>query len=165
MAESRDLGNAMKAGMRHLASGVAVIATRGGDAVPHAMTVTSITSVSDQPASLLVCLHRDSTTFKSLAGTDLFSINILRRDQENISDRCAFTPEDQDRFVFGDWKDFGEHQIPYLPSALAFFLCRVIRKVDYGTHCIVVGDIMEVIEDEKAAQPLIYCRGEYSSLL
>lgn len=166
MAERQDLGSAMKAGMRHLASGVAIAATRGGDHVPHAMTITSITSLTDQPASLLVCLHRDSATFKSLASTDLFSVNLLRQDQKSIADRCALTPEEQDRFVVGEWQDYGERRIPYLPSALACFLCRVRQKIDYGTHCVVIGDITEVIvdEDEDAAQPLIYCRGEYSSL-
>lgn len=150
--------------MRHLASGVAVAATRGGDGVPHAMTVTSITSLTDQPPSLLVCLNRDSATYKSLASTDWFSINVLRQEQQNIADRCAFTPEEEDRFVVGEWQDYGENNIPYIPGALASFLCRVTRKVDYGTHCIVVGNITDVIADRGSDQPLIYCRGEYGSM-
>lgn len=154
----------MKAGMRHLASGVAIAATRGADGIPHAMTVTSITSVSDQPASLLVCLHRDSTTFKSLTSTDEFSISVLRRDQRDISDRCAFTPEDENRFIVGEWQDYGELRIPYLPAALACFVCRVTRKIDYGTHCIVVGDITDVLADRDQSEPLIYCRGDYQTL-
>jgi flavin reductase len=164
MTESKDLGSAMKKGMRHLASGVAIAATRGADRIPHAMTVTSITSVSDQPPSLLVCLHRDSDTFKSLASTDLFSISVLRHDQQGISERCAFTPEGEDRFIAGEWQDYGDQGVPYIPAALASFICRITRKIDYGTHCIVIGDVMDVLADRDRPDPLIYCRGEYKTL-
>lgn len=164
MAEQPDLSNAMKAGMRHLASGVAVAATRGADGVPHAMTVTSVTSVSDQPPSLLVCFNRESATFKSLSTTDSFSVSLLRQEQENVSHRCAFTPDDEDRFGFGEWRNYGDQRIPYLDGALAVFLCRIARRIDYGTHCIVIGDIVEVITNGDGGEPLIYCRGEYRSL-
>lgn len=164
MTDNNDIGSAMKAGMRHLASGVAIAATRGADGVPHAMTVTSITSVSDEPASLLVCLHRDSTTFKSLDSTELFSLSILRKDQQEISHRCAFTPDDEDRFVVGGWQNYGEQRLPYLPAALASFVCRITRKIDYGTHCIVVGDVMDVVAEQDQPDPLVYCRGEYKTL-
>lgn len=154
----------MKAGMRHLASGVAVAAARGSDGIRHGMTVTSVTSVSDQPPSLLVCLHRESITFRSLDTTDFFSVSILKQAQEEISHRCAFTPDDEDRFSLGEWRDYGEQRIPYLHGALAVFLCRITRRIDYGTHCIIIGDIIDVIANGDNDQPLIYCRGEYKSL-
>ncbi|MGQ9425475.1 flavin reductase family protein [Gilvimarinus sp. F26214L] len=163
MTSRQHMGNAMKEGMRHLASGVAVAATRGGDGVPHAMTITSITSVSDEPASLLVCLHRESATCKSLDSTNQFSVSVLRQEQRGIADRCAFTPEDEDRFVVGQWQDYGEQRLPYLPYALATFICRVARKVDYGTHSIVIGEIVDVIVDPEGGQPLVYCRGTYGT--
>src|SRR5690606_11100605 len=107
-----------------LASGVAIAATRGGDGVPHAMTVTSITSVSDQPPSLLVCLHRETATYKSLDSTEWLSLSVLHAGQESISHRCAFIPDNQDRFLAGGWQNYGEAEIPYLPDALASFFCR-----------------------------------------
>jgi flavin reductase (DIM6/NTAB) family NADH-FMN oxidoreductase RutF len=164
MKEEQQLGRAMKAGMRHLASGVAIAATRDAEGMAHAMTVTSVTSLTDQPPSLLVCLHRNSSMFKALAGTEFFSINLLRQDQAEISERCAFTPEDEDRFCVGEWREHGEYHIPYLDDALTCFLCRVSQKIDYGTHSIVIGDIVAVLAPGDGAQPLIYCRGEYRGL-
>src|SRR5690554_6661089 len=108
MVEQQDLGNAMKAGMRHLASGVTIVATRGADGVPYAMTVTSVTSLSDAPASLLVCLNRSSATYQSLSDNDLFSVNILTEEQQVVSHRCASTPESGDRFSEGGWQDYGQ---------------------------------------------------------
>lgn len=166
MSEQLDLGSAMKAGMRHLAGGVAVVATRGADGTPKAMTVTSVTSVSDAPASLLVCLNRSSGAYQSLEGSELFSVNILSQSQQAVSERCSRTPEDGDRFSVGDWQDYKEDKVPYLADSLASFLCRVTRKIDYGTHCIVVGDIEAVVQGEKTDdKPLVYFRGAYTSTL
>lgn len=164
MLEQSDLGAAMKAGMRHLASGVAVVATRGADGVPRAMTVTSVTSVSDAPASLLVCLNRTSNTYQNLSDSGLFSVSVLQQDQQAVSERCSSAPESQDRFSVGNWQDFQEGATPYLPDSLVSFLCRVSRKIDYGTHCIVIGDIEAVKLGQNDAAPLVYFRGTYTGI-
>lgn len=124
MSEQLDLGSAMKAGMRHLAGGVAVVATRGADGAPKAMTVTSITSVSDAPASLLVCLNRSSGAYRSLEGSELFSVNVLSENQQAVSERCSRTPENGDRFSVGEWQNYQEAEVPYLSDSLVSFLCR-----------------------------------------
>lgn len=164
MSEQLDLGSAMKAGMRHLAGGVAVVATRGVDGAPKAMTVTSVTSVSDAPASLLVCLNRSSGAYQSLKSSELFSVNVLSESQQAVSERCARTPEDGDRFSVGDWQNHQAAGLPYLADSLVSFLCRVARKIDYGTHCIVVGDIEAVVQGEQDEKPLVYFRGGYTSI-
>lgn len=163
MVELGDLSAAMKAGMRHLAGGVAVVATRGANGIPRAMTVTSVTSVSDTPASLLVCLNRSSNTYQSLSGAELFSVNILQQEQQAVSELCSSTPENEDRFSAGGWQDHQEGAVPYLPDSLVSFLCRVSRRIDYGTHCIVIGDIEAVSFGEKNAGPLVYFRGGYTT--
>lgn len=163
MSEQLDLGSAMKAGMRHLAGGVAVVAARGADGAPAAMTVTSVTSVSDAPASLLVCLNRSSGAYRAVEGSELFSVNILSQAQQQISERCSRTPEDGDRFSVGEWRNYQEAEVPYLADSLASFLCRVTRKIDYGTHCIVVGDIEAVVQSGSEEQPLVYFRGAYTT--
>jgi len=161
MIEYQDLAEGMRAGMRHLASGVTVVATRSSDGVCHAMTVTSMTTISDEPPSVLVCLHDDSTTKKSFESTDIFSVNILNTDQKNVSDRCAFTPEYEDRFSVGKWADGEEVGAPYLEDALANFICRVTKKISYGTHTIVIGNIEKAIASDDDSSPLIYLRGTY----
>lgn len=126
------------------------------------MTVTSLTSVSDAPASLLVCLNRSSGAYQSLESSELFSVNILSQDQQAVSERCSRTPEG-DRFEVGEWRNYQEAELPYLADSLASFLCRVSRKIDYGTHCIVVGDIEAVLQSDSTEQPLVYFRGGYTS--
>lgn len=159
-----DPGQAMKEGMRRLASGVSVIATRSRDGEPCAMTATSVTSVSDSPASLLVCVHSDTQTYKVLteAAEASFSVNLLAADQDAISNRCASGDPAATRFDVGDWNL--DVDTPVLDSALASFVCRVDKIVDYGTHGIVIGAIDRVVIGERDIDPLLYLNGSYCTV-
>lgn len=158
------LAEAMKAGMRHLASGVSVVATRDSSGNRHAMTVTSITSVSDAPPSILVCLNDVSMVAQSLDDTHFFSASLLSEQQQGVSEICSRTPEGQDRFDIGDWQLHGATGTPYLHDGLASFICRIQHTHRYGTHWIVVGDVEEAIINSVSDAPLVYCRGGYASL-
>ena len=89
--KSVEMGVAMKEGMRRLASGVSVITSVDAQGNPYAMTATSITSVSDSPASLLVCINKSTRMFEAIAEGGQFCVNLLNHDQEAISNRCAIT--------------------------------------------------------------------------
>jgi len=128
------------------------------------MTVSSMTSVSDQPASILVCIHQSTATHKILQMGDNFSCNILAADQQDVSHHCAFSKDDEGRFTFGDWRQVAEGVTPYLHDGLASFLCKVSQRIDYGTHTIIIGDITRVYTNDQAREPLIYRDGQYTSV-
>jgi len=156
-----DLGLAMKEGMRRLASGVAVLSSCGLGNVRHAMTVSSVTSVSDSPASLLVCVHEQTVMHELLANLgDPFVINILSAAQQDISNLCAGGDQGEGRFTLGDWQQ-GFDQQPYLADSLAVFFCRSAQMQSYGTHKIIVGEIKHVFVGESAVDPLVYADGGY----
>lgn len=151
---------AMKEGMRRLASGVSVIAAKDVAGNPYAMTATSVTSVSDSPASLLVCVNKDARMFEAIAEGGCFSVSLLRQNQSEVSNRCASGDQGISRFEVGDWSE--HNALPYLSGGLATFFCRQDKAVDYGTHRIVIGVIDEVMADiEGAIDPLVYLNGGY----
>ena len=157
-----DLSLAMKDGMRRLASGVAVLACHSADNVRHAMTVSSITSVSDSPASLLVCVHEQTAMHALLEKPgDAFVINILAANQQDVSNLCAGRDQGECRFSLGDWQQGFDKQ-PYLADAQAVFFCRLDKITNYGTHKIVIGQIAHVMINESAVDPLIYVDGDYA---
>lgn len=157
-----ELGQAMKEGMRRLASGVAVISSRGADGYRTAMTATSVTSVSDSPASLLVCVNRSTSLHKVLVEGANFSVNILSNDQQNISNHCSRGDQGENRFTVGDWQEAGEQRTPYLNGSLVAFVCKQVQTITFGTHDIVIGEIQQVmIDDKEAIDPLVYLNGGY----
>jgi flavin reductase (DIM6/NTAB) family NADH-FMN oxidoreductase RutF len=168
-SENIALAQAMKQGMRQLASGIAVIATRDKIGMSQGMTVTALTSLSDHPPSLLVCLNRAAVSLQAIRDTHNFSINILNNAQQAVSDAFAFAPEGEERFKPGQWQHHATNAQRYLPDALAVFFCIADRFIDYGTHCIVVARIQEVRvqnihEDDASLKPLVYYDGGYRQL-
>jgi flavin reductase (DIM6/NTAB) family NADH-FMN oxidoreductase RutF len=163
-----DIGQAMKEGMRRLASGVCVITASDANGEPCAMTATSVTSVSDSPASLLVCINEDTRVYEALQlPNSKFCINLLSAEHEEISNRCAFGDSGLSRFELGDWNMSATE--PYLESALACFMCTRDEMIDYGTHGILIGRIDRVLVNEtegdiEKINPLVYLNGNYHTL-
>jgi flavin reductase (NADH) len=158
------LSQSMKLGMRRLAAGVCVLSTRTESGELFAMTVSSVTSVSDNPASLLVCINKQVSQQGHLSTLgNQFAINILAQDQQEISNICAGRDQFKDRFSIGSWSQ-DKQGIPYLEDAQAVFFCRVDMASVYGTHHIVVGLIHDVHVGEKVLDPLVYVDGRYARL-
>ena len=74
--------------MRHLTGGVSVItAGRGKDIT--GMTVTSVTSLSVEPPTLLVSINRDASSFPLIRRHGAFGVNILNADQLDVAERFS----------------------------------------------------------------------------
>lgn len=158
-----DPAAAMREGMRRLASGVCVVSSSDAEQNPFAMTATSVTSVSDAPASLLVCVNSSASIQQAINARGRFCINLLHRGQEEISNVCSRDAEGASRLRVGNWDTSGE--LPFLRDCLAAFFCRTDHSMDYGTHRIFIGQIEAVqIDAEADIDPLVYLNGSYRSL-
>ncbi|MDO3384128.1 flavin reductase family protein [Gilvimarinus algae] len=159
-----DLALAMKQGMRRLASGVSVLSTRVDSDERFAMTVSSVTSVSDNPPSLLVCINKQISLQGHLEAEGCtFAVNVLGSDQQQVSNVCAGFEPVHDRFSVGNWLE-GPDAIPYLTDSEAVFFCKTDKVVTYGTHHIVIGRIDDVLVSERHSNPLLYHNGGYGEL-
>ncbi len=161
--QDNQLSQLMKLGMRRLAAGVCVLSMRTDTGEPFAMTVSSVTSVSDNPASLLVCINKQVSQQGHLStlGNE-FAINILSEDQQDISNLCAGRELGRDRFALGAWVT-NARDLPYLEDAQAVFFCKVDMASVYGTHHIVVGLINDVVVGDAPPAPLVYVNGRYAT--
>ena len=82
------LDSLFRSAMRDLASGVSVITVgRGEDRT--GMTATSLTSLSVDPPSILICVNRSSSTWPALQAHRHFGVNLLRASQRPIAERFA----------------------------------------------------------------------------
>lgn len=159
--QNNNLAASMKLGMRRLASGVCVLSTSLADNERFAMTVSSVTSVSDSPASLLVCINQavSQQAHLSTPGAQ-FAVNVLSYDHQEVSNVCAGRDSVQNRFEVGNWVE-DETGVPLLADALAVFLCKTDNVITYGTHKIVIGAISNVIVNDTDVTPLLYADGSY----
>src|ERR1700726_3249945 len=86
---ARDVSSGdFRSAMRHLAGGVSVI-TVGLAKDITGMTVTSVSSLSVDPPTLIVSINRESSSWPLLKRYRAFGVNILAADQLDIAVRFA----------------------------------------------------------------------------
>lgn len=154
------LGEQMREGMRRLASGVCVVsASYAGKR--YAMTASSVTSVSDDPASLLICVNKQARFSEPMSSQRFFSVSLLSAAHQAISNLCAIPNEEEERFSQGSWEQDEQTGLYYLHDAQAAFFCEKVKDVEHGTHTIYIGNINKVLTSSELVNPLIYLDGRY----
>ena len=147
--------------MGHFATGVTVVTTATRDEV-RGMTANSVTSVSLEPLSVLVCVNRDAITYRILSASRVFCVNILTEQQEALSRACA-RPDTPEAALQGVPFRRGVTGAPVLEQALAYLDCRVVAATEFGTHTVYFGEVVDI--DAFEGRPLMFYRGAYTSLM
>ena len=149
--------------MRHLVGAVSVISVGCGDNVS-GMTVTSVSSLSLDPPSLIVSVNRASSSWPLLREHRAFGINMLRADQIDIAERFSGKNglKGAERFAGADWitRPSG---VRLLSGALAAFECEAEEVIERHSHAIVIGGVGHVqLSTHNAA--LAYWHGDYVAI-
>jgi flavin reductase (DIM6/NTAB) family NADH-FMN oxidoreductase RutF len=146
--------------MRHLTGGVSVItAGRGKDLT--GMTVTSVSSFSVDPPTLIVSINRDASSFPLIRRYGAFGVNILAADQLDIAERFAGKGglKGADRFAGARWVT-AVSGVPLLVGALSAVDCEVEELIERHSHGIVIGRVRDVRNSTRNAA-LAYWHGQY----
>lgn len=146
--------------MRRLAGTVTVV-TVCHHGERHGTTATAVTSLSMAPPSVLVCFNRDSRLHGLLSAADKFCVNLLHTDNVEVSKLFSSPVTSAERFAKGSWHDDGSGGAPWLDGAQSSIQCAKEQQIDYGSHTIFIGRVIEVRNREEIA-PLIYCNGSYA---
>ncbi len=141
-------------------TGVTVVACDVAGEV-QAMTANSFTSLSLDPPLIVFCPAKHTRTGQQIANFERFSINILREEQQAISNYFA-----------GSWKQphpppfhfVMQEQIPRLEGSLASLLCTVHGIYEGGDHWIVVGRVQALHQGIEPLRPLGFHLGRYALL-
>src|SRR6056300_224833 len=94
--------------MRGITSTVNVISA-SANGQRHAMTATSVTSLSLDPPSMLVCINKDASLHGILSGGSNFCINVLSSLQKELAEVCSNSEEGESRFLSKSWKDLDSY--------------------------------------------------------
>ncbi len=145
-------------GMSRLGTAVSVVTTVASS-TRYGFTASAVCSVSDTPATLLVCLNRASSTFPAFESARHFCVNTLMPGQEDISEAFGGKVPGADRFAFGEWTE-GLTGVPILAYASVSFECELVDAVDQATHRVFFGRVIDVRENARKAS-LLYCMRRY----
>jgi flavin reductase (DIM6/NTAB) family NADH-FMN oxidoreductase RutF len=152
-----------RSAMRRLTGGVSVItAGRGKDI--SGMTVTSVTSLSVEPAALIVSVNRAASSWPLIRRHGFFGVNILNADQIDIAERFAGKDglKGAERFAGARWFTRASG-VPLLSGALAAIDCEVEEVVERHSHAIVIGRVLDLQVSPRSAA-LAYWHGQYLAI-
>jgi flavin reductase (DIM6/NTAB) family NADH-FMN oxidoreductase RutF len=146
--------------MRHLVGAVSVITVGLGDDIT-GMTVTSMSSLSVDPPSLIVSVNRSASSWPLLKRHGVFGVNILAADQRDIAERFSGKGglKGAERFAGTEWVARASGA-PLLVGALAAIDCEVEEIIERHSHGIVIGRVREVQLGPPGAA-LAYWHGDY----
>ena len=149
--------------MRALAGGVSVISVGRGKDIS-GMTVTSVTSLSVEPATLLVSVNRQSSSFPLLQRYGSFGVNILTAEQLDIAERFAGKGglKGAERFAGAQWVTRATG-VPLLVGGLASIDCDIEEIIERHSHAIVIGRVRDVITSVPSTA-LTYWDGQYVAI-
>ncbi len=146
--------------MRTLIGGVCIVtAGRGSDI--SGMTVTSVTSLAVEPATLIVSVNRSSSSRPLIERYGSFGVSIPSVDQLDVVEAFAGRTgaKGAERFEGAEW-DPGVTGAPLLRGAASTIDCVVEEMIERHSHTIIIGGIRDVrVTPNRSA--LAYWDGRY----
>ena len=149
--------------MSRLAGHVHIV-TAAHAGVRRGVTITAACSVSDDPATLLVCLNGANPRNDIFTESGSFALNLLGADQMDLAHVFSGkNPVDpSERFSHGTWNAL-KTGAPILEEAVAAFDCRLIDIKTVATHIVLFGEVVAVtLGQQKPA--LVYLDRDYRTL-
>ena len=155
-----DAAAGFKLAMRRLAATVTIV-TAERDGRRFGMAATAVTSVTTAPPTLLICINRSASIHDIIVETGRYCVNLLGTHHAGLVTPFGGGTEGEARFGHGAWSH-GDGGVPYLDDAQASLFCDLRQTVDYGSHSILIGEVLSVHLAD-AVSPLLYQDGRLAA--
>lgn len=118
----------------------------------------TVFQVTSKPARFAVGCNKDNYSSEIIEKSGLFSVSILQQETDS---------EIFGRFGFKSGRDFnkmegmdikiGETGVPIvLNDSIAYLECKVIEKIDIGTHWLFIGEVVNAETIKENVDPITY---------
>jgi len=129
-------------------TGVAVVTAEDGIGGIHGMTVSSFTSISLDPPTVMISL-KAGRMHQLVNNSGVYGVSILKSNQSDYSAHFSgkLNPKISPNFVTRD-------HVPTLEDSLGWFECRVIERIQIKDHTLFIAQISAFGHGK--GSPLIY---------
>jgi flavin reductase len=145
--------------MARLGAAVNVITSQGPGGLA-GLTASAVCSVTDDPATILVCINRNSDNNAIIKANGVICVNVLAAGQQEVSNvfagatKCTVA----ERFQTGTW-DSMETGCPTLVGAAVVMDCRVDEVLEKGTHSVFFAHVSALRLTEPSSALMYWGRG------
>jgi len=142
-------------------TGVTIVTFKSNN-TSHGLTVNAFSSLSLDPALILICIKKDGVSHKMLQDTNSFVVNILSEKQKDLARHFANSNLSSDERFNGvtlkpDTPD------PVFVDNLSYLACKIVNRFDGGDHSIFIGEVQEAGINGNE-RPLLYYRSEFPKI-
>lgn len=147
--------------MAHLPSAVSIV-TSNGQAGKVGLTVSSVTSVSDNPATVLFCINQNSAVHDIILQNKKVCINVLNSEQIELAKHfaCMLDSTMEERFSWEIWDK--NHEQAVLKEAISSLQGEVVNAYTVGTHSIFIVQLSDIQTTPNTS--LVYFARQFKNL-
>lgn len=131
---------AFRNALARFASGVTVVITRNGAGGFVGFTASAFSSLSLDPALILVCLQKDADCYQAFMEAESFTVSILSTGQSEIALR--FATKAIDKLQGSHVVTASSTGLPRIEGASAWLECRTHSRPEGGDHTILIGEVL-----------------------
>ncbi|OOH92352.1 4-hydroxyphenylacetate 3-monooxygenase, reductase component [Pasteurellaceae bacterium 15-036681] len=148
--------------MAHLSSAVSIV-TSNGIAGKVGLTVSSVCSVTDSPATLLFCVNQSSDLHDVIKQNGKVCINVLNNEQEELAKHfaCMLCSTMEERFAWDIWKESDAKQL-MLEGAISSLVGNIVDTHAVGTHTIFLVELSQIQVNPKDS--LVYFGRQFKAV-
>ncbi len=149
--------------MANLAAAVNIVTT-GGEAGTVGITATAVCSITDTPATIMVCVNKNSASNDIIKRNKNLCINVCAAEQQKMSLDFAGMTEltMEERFADPAWS-LNEAKVPVLSGCLTSLEGHVSENLEMGTHTVFFVEIDNIIVN-KGKDALVYFAREFKTV-
>lgn len=150
--------------MRQLAGGVSIITIGKGEDLS-GLTVTSVTSLSAEPPTVVFCINRSSSSWPVLHRHRIFAVNVIAPEHQPLADSFSGRngAKGKERLHGAHWLELATGA-PVLADAVAALDCEVEELIERHTSAIVIGRVVASrVREAGVSRVLTYWRGAYGT--
>jgi len=145
----------MKQVNRQFVTGVTVVTAMDEDQ-PRGLAVNAFSSITLDPATVMVCVQRTSSTHDCLFRTDHLAINILSTGQLDVV--TTFAGKSDDKFADLDWTP-GPHGSPLIADSSAHMETGIRERLQASTHTVFICRVLHAAVTDNP--PMVYSAGGF----
>lgn len=145
----------MKRVNRQFVTGVTVVTTMDGE-TPKGLAVNAFSNISLDPATVMVCVQRTSSTHDCLFRAGHLAINILSTDQLDVA--STFAGKSDDKFKDLDWET-GPSGSPLIARSSGQMEVEIRERLQVSTHTIFICRVVHAAVSER--DPMVYSAGKF----
>lgn len=134
----------------------------GAGGKPAGITVNAFSSVSLEPALVMIALDRRRFITPMVRAAGRYAVNVLGADQQALSDCFAHAPVSPGRELFcgASWQP-GPTGLPLIDGSIATLECTIVETFSAGDHDLFIGRVDSLEQHRPDVEPLLYYRRRY----